>query len=117
MRTASAAAAASASPLEPAFRNKHNKNRLRPDRYSYGGALQACRAAKDGATALRLLRAMKETDSLRGDQRSSLAAFSAVVASGEAGKEDAAAEILEEMLREKVRTPLQLVCLLASVHS
>lgn len=77
----------------------HNK-RLRPDRYTYGGALRACREAGDGATALRLLQDMKK-DGVRADQRCSLAAFSALIS---AGRKDDAAGILEGMVEAGVST-------------
>ncbi|CAM9960004.1 unnamed protein product, partial [Scytosiphon promiscuus] len=66
-----------------------------PDRNSYNAAIDACGRAGQVRPA---------TDGLRGDQRCSLAAFSAVAASAEAGREDAAAEILEEMARVGVST-------------
>lgn len=74
--------------------------RLRPCRYSYRGALQACRAAVDDAAALRLLEGMKK-DGIKGDQLCSLAAFSAVAA---VGRDDKAAEILEDLAKAGVST-------------
>lgn len=80
--------------------------RLKPNHYSYGGALQACRiAAAEGdaaaaASALGLLQGMKK-DGVRANQRCSLAAFSAVAS---AGREDDAAVILEDMLEAKLST-------------
>lgn len=74
--------------------------RLRPDRYTYGGALRACRTAGDDATAVRLLQGMKK-DGVRADQQCSLAAFAALIA---AGKEDDAAGILEGMVEGNVST-------------
>ncbi|CAM9849584.1 unnamed protein product [Ectocarpus fasciculatus] len=74
--------------------------RLRPCRYSYRGALQACRAAVDDAAALRLLEGM-EKDGVKGDQLCSLAAFSAVAT---VGRDDKAAEILEDLAKGGVST-------------
>lgn len=79
--------------------------RLKPDHYSYGGALQACRSTGAGAgaaaSALDLLRGM-EKDRVKLDQRCALAAFSAVSAA--AGMEDEATQILEALLESKTNT-------------
>lgn len=75
-------------------------SRVKPDSFSYAGALHACRLASDATTASELLQVMKR-DRIKMDQRCALAAFSA---SCSAGNEDEAAEILEEMLRNKVAT-------------
>lgn len=80
--------------------SSRRNSRLKPDQVSYAGALHACRIAGDATTALDLLQVMKR-DRVKMDQRCGLAAFSAVCS---AGKEDEAAQVLEEMLQTKVGT-------------
>lgn len=77
-----------------------SNRRLRPDRNSYAGALQACRVAADPAAALALLEEMG-ADGVKADQRCSLAAVAACAAAGRGGD---AAGVLEGMVAAGVST-------------
>lgn len=75
--------------------------RLAPDRASYAGALHACRIAGDSDTALELLATMRRVEKLKPDQRCLLAAVAACLT---VGRSAAAADVLEGMVKENVRT-------------
>lgn len=87
--------------LLDAMRAEARQNaRMSPDAPSYAGALQACRLAGDSKSALYLLADMKR-EKIRPNQRCMMAAAGACIASGEHLK---AAELLEEMVRGRMKT-------------